>query len=162
MFFGIVTTPNRVLAVSRLPAAFQVELSSSHSSTELSRSDDDDPASANVVSPPPLLIVARLKNLLGVAMSPPVEMVRVVMSSTNVLCRTLPPLLPPARITLLPIFAQPGSSLLVLSVGHKVESLQPSSLVGPAIAASNSWILSPLMVKNFVGETGTAQKEVMA
>ena len=96
MFFGIVTTPNRVLAVSRLPAAFQVELSSSHSSTEFSRSDPDHPASANVVSPPPLLIVARLNQSLGVAMSPPVEMVRVVMSRTNVLCRLMSP---PATIT---------------------------------------------------------------
>merc|ERR1719411_2296626 len=109
MFFGIVTTLNPLLAVSRLPAAFQVELSSSHSSTEFSSAppDPEYPASANVVSPPPLLIVARLKNLLGAAMSPPVEMVRVVMSSTNVLCRTLPlPPLPPARITLSPCFAQ--------------------------------------------------------
>ena len=163
MFFGIVTTPKELLAVSRLPAAFQVELSSSHSSTEFRYSDPEYPAIANVVSPPPLLIVARLNHILGDAMSPPVEMVRVVMSSTNVLCRypLLP--LPPARITLLPSFPQPGEDpLLVSSVGHKVESLQPSSLVGPAIAASNSWILSPLMVKNFVGETGTAQKEVMA
>ena len=163
MFFGIVTTPKELLAVSRLPAAFQVELSSSHSSTEFSRSDPDSPAIANVISPPPLLIVARLKYDLGDAMSPPVEMVRVVMSRTNVLRRTTLPSVPPATITLSPIFAQPGVlDLLVSSVGHKVESLQPSSLVGPAIAASNSWILSPLMVKNFVGETGTAQKEVMA
>ena len=163
MFFGIVTTPKELLAVSRFPAAFQVELSSSHSSTESSVPDDDLPASANVLSPPPLLIVARLNHLLGVAMSPPVEMVRVVMSRTNVLCRTLLPSVPPVRITLSPIFAHPGvQSLLVSSVGHKVESLQPSSLVGPAIAASNSWILSPLTVKNFVGETGTAQKEYMA
>merc|ERR1712228_186267 len=109
MFFGIVTTPKSSLAVSRLPAAFQVELSSSHSSTEFSSAshpDDDSPAIANVVSPPPLLIVARLNHILGAAMSPPVEMVRVVMSSTNVLCRTLPlPPLPPARITLSPCFA---------------------------------------------------------
>ena len=92
MFFGIVTTPKELLAVSRLPAAFQVELSSSHSSTEFSLPDDDDlPAIANIVSPPPLLIVARLNQSLGAAMSPPVEMVRVVMSSTSVLCRDLPP-----------------------------------------------------------------------
>merc|ERR1712038_338520 len=98
-------------------------------------------------------------------MSPPVEMVRVLMSSTNVLCRTPPPYLslPPATITLLPIFAQPGVLyLLVLSVGHKVESLQPSSLVGPPIAASNSWILSPKIVMNLDSVTGTAQKEDMA
>merc|ERR1719150_385691 len=108
MSFGTVTTPNPYLAVSRLPAAFQVELSSSHSSTEsrLVYDDDNPPAIANVLSPPPLLIVARLNHLLGVAMSPPVEMVRVVMSSTNVLCRTPPPYLPPARITVFPCFVQ--------------------------------------------------------
>merc|ERR1711953_560418 len=161
MLFGIVTTPNRILVVSRLPAAFQVDLSSSHSSTEFSLVVPEYPAIANIVSPPPLLIVARLKNTLGDAMSPPVEMVRVVMSSTSVLCRA-PPLLPPATITLLPSFAQPGvASLLVSSVGHKVESLQPSSLVGPAIAASNSWILSPLIVMKLDSVTGTAQKSDM-
>ena len=112
MFFGIVTTPKELLAVSRLPAAFQVELSSSHSSTEFSLGYPDDdtdpeyPESANVVSLPPLLIVARLNQALGAAMSPPVEMVRVVMSRTNVLCRTPPPPVPPARITVFPCFVQ--------------------------------------------------------
>ena len=95
-------------------------------------------------------------------MSPPAEIVRVAMSSTSVL-RRFPPLAPPAMMTLLPSFAHPGVFLrLVLSAGHLPDSLQPASFVGPAMAASNSWILSLQMVMKLVGVMGTAQKKSMS
>ena len=65
-------------------------------------------------------------------------------------------------ITLFPSFAHPGEYiLLVLRVSHLPDSLQPWSLVGPAMAASNSWILSLWMVMKLVGVMGTAQKKSM-
>ena len=88
-FVGTVTAPQSFLAFTKLLAAFQVELSSTHSSTVF-RYLEPKPASASSFSCPPLMIVAAWKDLLGVAISPPAVICLLTRSSTSVLLSTTP------------------------------------------------------------------------
>ena len=88
---GTVTPPKSNLLSAKLLAAFQMEFSSTHSSTSL-RSLLWRPASANIFSSPPLLIVARWKCILGVAITPPDEICLSMRFNTSVLLSDAPKL----------------------------------------------------------------------
>merc|ERR1719341_2434792 len=101
-----------------------------------------------------MMIVATRKSLLGEDISPPDKIRLSTRFNTSVLLSS-PLFQPPAMMTFWPILAHPGHLfLLVLSLPAY---LQPSMLVGPAMAASNSRMWSPYMARKLVGVMVTTQ-----